>query len=394
MDIKQFILEQLNSNQFFQGAGLTAILVGIWSTVKSFGPRVWRAILKLISYEVVIDTASGNCDMYHAVREWATSNKKVRRARWYINHDNALVKEETEDWGLLWIKGRPLKISKEREKLEQAQYLDSRYEDIYRLIYWFGKKPLDDILQKAYETYIAKQRAEEGIPLWNASPDSYEIFRKRLIKDVKPFSALFFTGKEELIADIDSYLGKKELYRRHGIRCKRGYLLYGPPGTGKTSTVLAVAEKTGRPIYMIPLSDIKTDTDLIKLIAEIPTGSILAFEDIDALFVKREGATLSYSAFLNCIDGVHSPDDCLIFMTTNHKDTLDTALLRKGRLDFKLEIGFPQEREIKAFLHNFYGEEPTISIESMPMTDVQDMVLKSETLADWESAYQNKSLKQ
>ncbi len=387
MELKQFLLDQLTDNQFFQGAGLTAILYGIWGSIRGLWPKLWFLIVRKVTYEVLVDTATPESTLYHAVREWAMSTKPSKRVRWYKDSDGKLIKEETENWSWIWLRGRPLKVVMEREMLEQAQYLDNRYENRYRLVYWFGKAALDKLLQEIHDQYEARQKEEEGVTLWNVAPQSYNGFRKKVVKDVKPFAELFFSGKNELIADITRYLGRRVTYRAHGIRCKRGYLLSGPPGGGKTSTIIAVAKMTGRAIYMLPLSDVKTDSDLIELMSEIPAESILAFEDVDCLYVERAGSTLSYSTFLNCIDGMHSPDDCLIFMTTNHKDRLEDALLRRGRLDFHLEMQFPTEKEIKEFLHNFYKESPDFEMKSIPMTDVQDMVLRAETLAEWHRLY-------
>lgn len=76
--------------------------------------------------------------------------------------------------------------------------------------------------------------------------------------------------------------------------------------------------------------------------------SILLLEDVDAAFVDRQaeiprGYTradahllLSYSGLLNALDGVMSSDAQLVFMTTNHKQMLDPALIRPGRVDVQV----------------------------------------------------------
>lgn len=76
--------------------------------------------------------------------------------------------------------------------------------------------------------------------------------------------------------------------------------------------------------------------------------SILLLEDVDAAFIDRQadiprGYTradahllLSYSGLLNALDGVVSSDAQLVFMTTNHKQMLDPALIRPGRVDVQV----------------------------------------------------------
>lgn len=94
-----------------------------------------------------------------------------------------------------------------------------------------------------------------------------------------------------------------------------------------------------------------------------PKGSIVLLEDIDAVFVDRvsakkaEGRTVSFSGLLNAIDGVRSTDGRILFMTTNHKEKLDPALLRAGRADVHIKLDFASYNQIeKLFLKFFPGE--------------------------------------
>jgi len=69
-------------------------------------------------------------------------------------------------------------------------------------------------------------------------------------------------------------------------------------------------------------------------------------EDIDALFVGREAVTkntqkqISFSGLLNALDGVRAQEGRIIFMTTNHPEKLDPALMRPGRADFHALINY------------------------------------------------------
>ena len=69
---------------------------------------------------------------------------------------------------------------------------------------------------------------------------------------------------------------------------------------------------------------------------------IILLEDIDALFVQREsvgrGGGVTFSGLLNALDGVRSQEGRILFMTTNHKEKLDPALLRPGRADYHVEL--------------------------------------------------------
>jgi chaperone BCS1 len=72
--------------------------------------------------------------------------------------------------------------------------------------------------------------------------------------------------------------------------------------------------------------------------ADAPERSIILLEDVDAMFIdrtsvqkKKKGVT--FSGFLNALDGVRSKDGTILIMTTNHREKLDPALIRPGRCD-------------------------------------------------------------
>ncbi len=80
------------------------------------------------------------------------------------------------------------------------------------------------------------------------------------------------------------------------------------------------------------------DDKFNRLLLDAPPKSILLLEDIDAIFSQREKGVftsrkLTFSGFLNALDGVRSQEGQILFMTTNHIENLDPALLRPGRTD-------------------------------------------------------------
>jgi len=86
-----------------------------------------------------------------------------------------------------------------------------------------------------------------------------------------------------------------------------------------------------------------TEEKLINSMETIPNHSLVLLEDVDAIFIKREANekrknNLSFSGLLNALDGVRTTDGRILFMTTNHKEKLDPALLRPGRADIHIEL--------------------------------------------------------
>lgn len=132
---------------------------------------------------------------------------------------------------------------------------------------------------------------------------------------------------EALLADLERFFDSRERYAQLGIPWRRGYLLYGPPGTGKTLLVTALASELHLNVCTLSLaSPIVTDEKIHTLLASVPQRSLL-IEDVDAFFRERDAAhaqvKLSFSGFLNALDGVATQESTVLFMTTNHVERLD-----------------------------------------------------------------------
>lgn len=61
---------------------------------------------------------------------------------------------------------------------------------------------------------------------------------------------------------------------------------------------------------------------------------------------------------LNTLDGVASTEERIVFMTTNHINRLDPALIRPGRVDLKMEISWAAKSQIIRMFARFYPEKP------------------------------------
>jgi chaperone BCS1 len=162
----------------------------------------------------------------------------------------------------------------------------------------------------------------------------------------RPLSSVILKAgqSEHLLGDLSSFFKSRERYAELGIPWRRGYLLYGPPGTGKTSLVQALASELRLNVCMLSLaSPVVSDDKVHTLLAGVPPRSLLLIEDVDAFFRQRDAASakvaISFSGFLNALDGVATQEGTVLFMTTNHPELLDPALIRAGRIDEKVELG-------------------------------------------------------
>lgn len=189
--------------------------------------------------------------------------------------------------------------------------------------------------------------------------------------------------KEEISEDLKEFLlpATNKWYSNRGLPYRRGYLLYGPPGTGKTSLSVALAGKFGLSVYALSLSVAWMNDDTLALLfSSLPKNCIVLLEDIDACGVTREkgeadkaaappkpldkdknnnsntkaGVQVSFSGLLNAIDGVASKEGRALIMTTNHRERLDEALIRPGRVDLQIKFAHADKKIIHGLFRAIY----------------------------------------
>ena len=176
--------------------------------------------------------------------------------------------------------------------------------------------------------------------------------RKTTFKDV--------AGADEEKAELEEivdFLKTPETFNELGARIPKGVLLVGPPGTGKTLLARAVAGEAGVPFFSISGSDFvemyvgvgaSRVRDLFEQ-AKKNAPSILFIDEIDAVG-RHRGAGMggghdereqTLNQLLIEMDGFGANEGVIIIAATNRPDILDPALLRPGRFDRQLTVGYP-----------------------------------------------------
>lgn len=179
---------------------------------------------------------------------------------------------------------------------------------------------------------------------------------------------------ETMQADIERFMSNEERYAERGIPYHRGLLMHGPPGTGKSSTICTLASHFGKNVYFLSISELEGNSALIDCVSGMGKGQFLVLEDVDIVKSShdREGSEdgVTLDGLLNVLDGVLTPDGLITFMTTNHIDKLDEALIRPGRADATFELGFLDQAQLDQMVSRFLGpkfdgaitlERPTVT---------------------------------
>ncbi|KAL7420042.1 26S proteasome regulatory subunit 8 [Cryptotrichosporon argae] len=149
-----------------------------------------------------------------------------------------------------------------------------------------------------------------------------------------------------------------ELFESLGIAQPKGVLLYGPPGTGKTLLARAVAHHTDCRFIRVSGSELvqKYIGEGSRMVRELfvmareHAPSIIFMDEIDSIGSSRGGKSggggdsevqRTMMELLNQLDGFEPTKNIKVIMATNRIDILDSALLRPGRIDRKIEFPPP-----------------------------------------------------
>ena len=273
-----------------------------------------------------------------------------------------------------------------------------------------------DSIEKDYKQYLKLKMLDTQTMVevsWNSHEQKMEAFYINWKSNVT-FDNRFFTEKKEIVDKINFFINNEEWYKEKGIPYTLGILLWGDPGCGKTSFIKALMNLTKRHAVNIKLSkkmnmnclrEIIYDDEITEEIIIPQDKRIILFEDIDAMCEivmdrdipknnsevdlekkisdaidstmrqkKRNNDNFSLvskidnndnnnlSFFLNILDGINECPGRIIIMTSNKPEMLDPALIRPGRIDFKIHMKKATTSDIKEIIKFYWNINEEIEL--------------------------------
>lgn len=192
----------------------------------------------------------------------------------------------------------------------------------------------------------------------------------------QPFGEFSLPGRPTLEAFFNEHvidlIRNEERYKALGITFPGAVLLHGPPGCGKTFAVEKLVEHLDWPFFSIDSSSIgspfihetgKKIAEAFEQAAKV-SPAVVVLDEIDAFLAARDNAAggqhrvEEVAEFLRSIPKA-AENKVLVIGMTNRLDSLDPAVMRRGRFDHILEVGMPSQVEVHSLLSAKLADIPT-----------------------------------
>lgn len=366
------LVASLGDNPYF-GAGAGLFGVGVLTAAARKGMQAGMILFRRHFMMTLEVSRRDKC--YEWLLQWITNNTK------HTQHLSVETKFEQLETGKVKTNfdfipsvgthffnynGTWIRVERNREPGSQGFNFEGiPFETVQLTAFGRDRSVYMDILAKAREEALHKDSGKTL--MYTAMGADWRQFG--FPRERRPLESVILDEniKERIISDVREFIATPEWYLERGIPYRRGYLLHGPPGSGKSSFITALAGELEYGICVLNLSDRSLSDDRLNHLMNVtPPHTIVLLEDVDACFVsrdKKEESSPAYeglnrvtlSGLLNMMDGVVSAEARLMFMTTNHIERLDPALIRPGRVDVKEYIGDATDYQLRGLFKRFYA---------------------------------------
>jgi chaperone BCS1 len=396
-------LTTLAQNPVFSGVVGGGFVASIFYSLKSVPAQLWAFFRRWFTISLTIKGAQS---FYPVLNEWIAekkfSEKATRLQLTSESRDLSYGKRKAANFTLgfgnhfLWIDRRPVWVYRERtdKSTIQTSY-SSAFTDETVTITTIGRN--QKIIRKIISEAIAIDTQDDKIAIACFEENGYGM---RVRRTKRALNSIFIPDDQmqRIVHDLERFYENKDLYAKRGTPHRRGYQFRGQPGTGKTSLIFALASRFEKRVNMINLANIGGDAAFMNAINQAGDDCFIVIEDIDSIGVthdrdkienksdlkdEQNKGTLTLAGILNAIDGIASPEGRVLFITSNHAEVLDPALVRPGRIDMNEEI-LPLDADLALkMVRNFHPQHAVSIFEEhvrhllpIPAANLQNIMLQ------------------
>lgn len=413
-------LELVKLNPVIAALVVPMVIAAFGFIVRGIPTRIYNFVKRQFSTSLVLTSqeTGTNYETFISFMEWFNGSRWARWSRSYMidgrgwrSRRKANGTEDTVGVGLgmhfFFYRGRLFWLYREMIGQEQQGYRIN-----YRItLTMFGRNRqiLFDLIEefrwapKQDSMGIYRFKGESWFKLCEAEKRSLDTV---IVEE---------STQQKMRSIIEEFQKSREWYTQRGLAWKTTLLLEGPPGSGKSSFIKALASHFSYNLCLMNLNYMSDDS-LEAALSNTPDKSFIVMEDFDdvAADLKRHNLSssksdfdiprpsplliepssgpvleesvsktivtsemfrgLSLSGLLNALDGLVALDGKIIILTTNVPESLDLALLRKGRIDHRFHLGKLKSNDVRRYVHVMFPDyviEDGIEFEDIMGCDLQ-----------------------
>lgn len=178
---------------------------------------------------------------------------------------------------------------------------------------------------------------------------------------------------DDLSGNVEDFKNNKNLYTSTSSMYKLGILLFGPPGTGKTSYMRKFI-KQHKDAIVIFLDDIPSRKFLEKLEESTKDQlKIIVFEEVVSLVSHQD----AIREMLDFLDGSKTVSNAIYFMSTNYPEDIPQNVIRNGRVDLFVRVGYPDKiganKLVKLYLQREASDSELGQLKDKAIVDIREI---------------------
>eukprot|EP01129_Flabellula_baltica_P014108 TRINITY_DN6693_c0_g1_i1.p1 TRINITY_DN6693_c0_g1~~TRINITY_DN6693_c0_g1_i1.p1 ORF type:complete len:654 (-),score=124.78 TRINITY_DN6693_c0_g1_i1:21-1982(-) len=393
------VVDVFMENSLLKSGLVGSIVYFIFDQASEYFDQAWKAIAHPVIYkELIISTSEAdNVPLYNKIAFYLVKNYRSRinsvsATVGYVDKVRLTTQGSDTDYFvdftpspgtfLIFFERKPIWISMNTSDLKFGIGRENKTTSVKGLhlcAFSWNSQILNRLVKSSLD-YWDKHHSQETTTIKSAVK-FYKTGQMLAINKRKTDLDGIILSEDVLVrvqAILQNFRDCKDQWTKQKLTHRESILFHGPPGNGKSLLVNYIAGYLEYDIYLLNLAGTTLDDErLLRIIAKIPSRSVIVIEEIDTVcpdrnlkdLPKKSNGKVSMAGILTALDGQSNKDGHIFVATTNRYHMLDPALTRKGRFNHHIMLDWPdveqKERLFRLYYPNASDEEVSIFIDTI-----------------------------